>query len=291
MANHQKPSKEQLKANMNASLDQLNNLPPEGTPPVEPPTAPTEPPIPPVTPQTPPTGNEPPVVPPVEPPAAPQNETPEQKIARLEAEAAAFKKEAEDAKKKFSSSSSEAQVLGFKDKEISKAQEQADALPEPTDEEMKAIYPNWEEIDALTKDLAKDRVLNKKKTDLIAAARAKFKNVQDWNEKVETFVQDPAVLASHPELEGKQEAFKTFANKSTRRGVDFEDLILAFQGEEAKKPPVPKAGEMFPSGDSSSQTPPKPKDDTLSPAEGAALMKSDYKKYKQLLLARKIRFE
>lgn len=288
MANHHKPSKEELKANMNASLDKLKTIPPETPPAGDPPQDPPTPPTPPQDPPTPPVGDPP--TPPT-PPTPPENETPEEKIARLEKEKEDAKKEAEDAKKKFSNSSREAQVLGFKEKELAKAQEEADALPEPTDDEMKKLYPNWDEIDQLTKDLAKDRVLNRKKNEVIAQAREKFKNVQDWNEKVETFVADPAVLANHPELEGKQEEFKAFASKPTRRGVDFDDLILAFQGEQAKTKPAPKKGQMFEQGSGGPALPPKPKDDTLSPAEGEALRKTDYKKFVQLLKAGKIRNE
>lgn len=297
MANHHKPTKEELKRGMDASLEKLKNLPPEETPPVEDPPTPPAPPTPPTPPAgdppTPPAGD-PPVPPPTPPtppapPTPPENETPEQKIARLEKEKEDAKAEAEEAKKKFSNSSREAQVLGFKEKELAKAQEEADKLPEPTDEEMKALYPNWDEIDPLTRDLAKDRVLNKKKQEVITAAREKFKNVQEWTEKVESFVSDPAVLVAHPELEGKAEEFKAFASKPTRRGVDFEDLVLAFQGEQAKTKLPPKSGQMFEQGSGGPSTPPVVKDDKLSVAEGAALRKTDYKKYVELLKAGKIR--
>src|SRR3989304_1518388 len=133
MANHQKPTKEQLKQGMKASLDKLDTLPPEDPqdPPADPPTPPADPP------QDPPT---PPQDPPADPPVTPpDSETPEQKIVRLEKEKEDAKKEADEAKKKFSNSSREAQVLGFKEKELAKAQEEADALPDPTDEEMKAL--------------------------------------------------------------------------------------------------------------------------------------------------------
>lgn len=286
MANHKQPSKDELKKNMKASLEKLEKLPPED--PKDPPTPPADPPQDPPTPP-----QDPPADPPEDPkdPPTPPEETPDEKIARLEKEKADAKAEADEAKKKFSNSSREAQVLGFKEKELAKAQDEADALPEPTDDEMKELYPNWDEIDQLTKDLAKDRVLNKKKNEVISKAREKFKNVQDWNEKVETYIGDPTTLVNHPELEGKTDDFKSFASKPSRRGVDFDDLILAFQGEQAKNKPAPKKGKMFEEGSGGPPVPPKPKDDKLSPAEGASLMKTDYKKYVQMLKAGKIRNE
>lgn len=287
MANYHQPTKEELKRNMTASLEKLKTLPPEDPKkPKEPETPPADPPQDPPTPsqdppQDPPTPPKEPETPPATPP---KEETPAEKIARLE-------KEVEDTKKKFSNSSREAQVLGFKEKELAKAQEQADQLPEPTDEEMKAIYPNWDEIDKLTQDLAKDRVLNKKKNEIIQGARAKFKDVQDWTEKVDTYIGNPQTLIDHPELEGKTEDFKAFASKPSRKGVEFDDLVLAFMGDLAKNKPAPKKGGMFPTGGSRTPEPPKPKDDTLSPAEGEQLRLTDYKKYVQMLKAHKIRNE
>lgn len=311
---------------MAKSLDDLKNIPPEGQQPPTPPTPPAgDPPTPP-TPPTPPEiklddvrGKKPEeltatekafiqehaseltddekknlgieVTPPT-PPTPPANETPEEKVARLEKERDDAIKAADDAKKKFSSSSREAQVLGLREKELAKAQEEADALPEPTDDEMKALYPNWDEIDQLTKDLAKDRVLNKKKQEIIAKARGAMKDRQSWEDKVDQYVGNPQTLIDHPELEGKQDEFREFASKPTRRGLEFDDLILAFRGELASRPPSPNRGkQMFEPGGSRAPTPPAPKDDKLSPAEGEALRKTDYKKYVAMLKAGKIRNE
>lgn len=254
MANHHKPTKEEMKREMDKSLADLDKLPPEGdTPPADPPQDPP----------TPPAGDPP--TPPAKPPI--------------------------DYKAKFEASSREAQVIGFKNKEVNKAIEEAGALPEPTEDEMKALHGNWDELDSTMKGLLKDNLLSKRKFELIHTATSKFKEVDQWNEKVDTYVQDPATLANHPELEGKQEEFKAFASKPTRRGVDFDDLVLAFQGEQAKTKLPPKKGQMFEQGSGGPATPPAPKDDKLSPAEGEALRKSDYKKFVQLLKAGKIRNE
>jgi len=284
MANHTKPTKAQMQAEMDRSLKILETLPPELKTPVE--TPPVEPPV--VTPVVPPTVV-PPVTPPVEPPqipveTPPVEETSEQKIARLE-------KEAEDAKKKFSNSSREAQVLGFKDKEMAKAQEEADLLQDPTDDEMKEMYADWDDKDQLTRDLAKDRVLNRKKLALLKSARDKFKNVSDWNKKVDTYIEDPTTLVTHPELEGKIDDFKLFASKETRQGVEFDDLVLAFSGEQAKAKPAPSKGQMFEPGSGGPAIAPQPKDSKLSLAEGDALRKSDYKAYLVQLKAGNIRQE
>lgn len=312
MANHKKPSREELKAGMDASLKKLETLPPVDPPaPQDPPNPPQDPPNPPAPP-TPPNPPAPPNPPnPPIPPALDLSKVRTKKLEELTPEEKTFVKEHAadltdeersafavtvpppkppiDYEKKFKESSREVQIIQIKEKEMAKAQEEADKLPEPTDDEMKVIYPNWDQIDQLTKDLAKDRILNKKKNDILNAARSKYKNVLDWGEKVDKFVGDPAVLAAHPELEGKTDEFRTFANKATRHGVDFEDLLLAFAGEQAKTVKPNHSGQqMFETGAHRAPAPPAPKDDKITLAQGEQLRKTDYKKFLQLLKAGKI---
>ena len=271
MPNHIKPSKEELQANINASLSELETTPPTPpTPPTEPPATPpaVEPPKAPEdkTPPTPPT-------PPTEPPATPPAKPAEEDI---------------DWKKKFSESARENQVQGFKNKEINTAYEEASKVNDVAEEELKKEYGEWDDMTATEQKLAKDNLINKKRFDIVNTAISKFKDVDQWSEKIDTFVGDPKVLIAHPELEGKVEEFKNFASKPTRRGVELEDLVLAFSGELAKNPPKPKKGEMFPTGSAGVKDTPKPKNDKLSPMESRALMQSDYKKWKELLIAGKI---
>ena len=284
MTDHVKPTKEQLEAGMKKSLDDLKTLPPAGdppavppvAPPAVPPVAPPTPPTPPVTPPKPPAGDPPavppvapPVVPPVAPPTPPTGET--------------------DWEKKAKASAREAQVIGFKNKEIVGAVEKANELPEPTKEELEKEYPEWEEMTPTEQKLAKDSFVGKQKFDIIHGAISKFKKVDEWNEKIETFVGDPVTLVNFPELEGKLDEFKDFASKPTRRGLEFEDLLLAFSGEQALKKPAPKKGEMFPQGSGGPAEPPKPQDDKIGPDEARVLMKTNYAEYKRLLVAGKIR--
>ena len=276
MANHHKPTKEELKANMDKSLEQLENLPdpaPEAepeTPPATPPTPPEESPVEPENPEA------EPETPPATPPTPPTEEEP--------------KPDDIDWKKKYSASAREAQLQAYKNKEIAKAMADAAALAEPSEEDLKKEYSEWEDMTDTEKRLAKESVLNKRRFELINEATSKFSKVDDWNEKITTFITDPKVLIAHPELEGKEEEFKHFASIESRRGVDFETLVLAFSGETAKNAPPPKKGQMFEQG-SGGPTPPAPKDDRLSPAEGAALAKSNYKEFVKKLKAGKIRQE
>lgn len=194
-----------------------------------------------------------------------------------------------DWEKKAKASAREAQVLGFKSKEIAEAVDKADAIPEPTKEELAKEYPEWEDMTPTEQKLAKDSYIGKQKFGIIHDAVSKFKKVDEWNEKIDKFVGDPVTLVNFPELEGKLDEFKDFASKPTRRGLEFEDLLLAFSGDQALKKPAPKKGEMFPQGSGGPAEPPKPTDDKIGPDEARVLMKTNYAEYKRLLVAGKIR--
>jgi len=250
MANHVKPSKEELQRNMNASLEKLKALPstPEPTL-IEPPSALETP---------------PPPVPPA--PPAPGNI---------------------DWETKYKESTREAQIMGYKNKEINKAMEDANSIVPPTDEEMKAVYSNFDELDPVMKDLARENQLNKKRFEVLKQATDKFKQVDDWSNKVNDYLDNPQTLIDHPELEGKIEEFKLFVSKPSRRNVDFEDLILAFSGELSKIVTL-KKGQMFEQGTPGPSTPPTPSSNKLTLAQAAQLRKTDYKKFLELLRAGKV---
>ena len=282
---HHKPTKAELEAGMNKSLDDLAKLPKDGEPPTPPAPEPPAPPAPPTPePPTPPTP-EPPTPPAPEPPAPPADpNAPPAPPAPPSPDI--------DYEKKFKESSKEAQKLMTANREINGAYEKAASLPEPTDEEMEAMYPEeWKDMGKAQKQIAKDALLNKRKFEVIESATSKFKVIQEWDSKVETFVTDPKVLVDHPELEGKADEFKAFAADEKRRNLDFDTLVLAFNGEMAAHPPAPKNGQMFETGGNRAPEPPKPKDDKLTLAQAAVIQKTDYKEYKRLLIAGKIATE
>lgn len=252
---HHKPTKEELEAGIKASQEKLEKL---ETPKKEPKPEPT-----------------------------PSEPVPESKEESKEEP----KEPQDDYKKKFSESTREAQVLHAKNKKVNEAIDRAVALPEPTEEELKAEYANWDELDEFAQKMARDVVSSKKKMEVLAEATKEFKDIDAWNEKVDKFVDDPKVLVKHPELDGKEEEFKVFATKATRRGVDFEDLVSAFAYDISKQTKPKQKGQMFETGSGGPNEKPKPHDDTISPEEGRKLRTTDYKKWKEMLTAGKIRNE
>lgn len=191
-------------------------------------------------------------------------------------------------KKKYSESSREAQVLYAKNKKVNEAINQASELPEPTEEDLKKEYGDWDEMTATEQRFAKDNYINKKRFEIIHGATKEFRDIEAWNEKVEKFLDDPKTLVDNPNLEGRLDEFREFVSKPTRRGVDFDDLVGAFSYNLSAKKPKPKRGKMFPDGSGGGSAKGKRNDGKLSVEQGRQLMKADYKRYKKLLIAGKI---
>lgn len=194
-----------------------------------------------------------------------------------------------DYKKRYADSTREAQILHAKNKQLNDAIAEASLLPDPTEEELIKEYPDWDIMTDTEKRLAKDSLISTKRFAIIHEESQKFKKVEEWNEKVDQFTQDPKILVDNPELDGKLDEFKLFASKQSRVGVDFNDLVSAFlySVEKEKAKIAPKKGQMFeqPTGGNMK---PKPKNNMLSVEEGQMLMKTDYNKFKEYLKAGRI---
>jgi len=190
-------------------------------------------------------------------------------------------------KKKFIESSREAMVIRSQSKKVNEAIDQASQLSDPTEEELRVQYPEWDDMTETEKKLATTNFKNDKRFQLIHSAAQEGKNIEEWNTKVDTFIGDPKTLADNPELEGKQEDFKIFAMKPTRRGIPFEDLISAFLYD-VTRDMKPKKKQMFPAGSAGPSDKVKPKSDKISLEESRVLRQNNYPKYLEYLKAGKI---
>jgi hypothetical protein len=192
-----------------------------------------------------------------------------------------------DYKKKFVASTQEAQILHEKNKKLTSIIEQADNIPEPTEDELKKEYTDWDELTATQQKMAKDTLVSNRRFKMLSEVTSQFKDMEAWQEKVVTFLDDPKSLVDHPELEGKQDEFKLFATKPTRRGIDMDVLISAFLFD-AGKERRPNKGKMFETGTGGPSDKGKPKSDKISLEEARTLRNADYAKYKEYLKAGKI---
>ena len=170
MPTHKKPTKEELKAQEEAVIaeaEKLKDIPEEEE---EPEVKEDE------TPEV--------VTPPVE------EEQEEEEIAPETPE-----EEAEPSKelykKKFSASSRENQKIAAKNRVINKALADAEDVPEPTEEELLAEFPDWDIMSDVEKSLAKETVISRNWRSVISKAREQATKIEKWNESVEEFVNDP----------------------------------------------------------------------------------------------------
>lgn len=196
--------------------------------------------------------------------------------------------ELEKKEKQLKESTKEGQRLYTQKQIIEGAFDKIGDIPEPTEEEMKAKYSEWDKMTTIEKELATDNLWNKKKLEVVTEASKEVKEHDVWIKKVKDFVDDPQTLIDSPELEGKVDEFRVFAGKPTRRDMDLKDLILAFNGEVAKNSKPAKKGKMFETGGGGIKEKKDPNAGKISIADSMILRDKNYPEYKRMLEAGKI---
>lgn len=191
-------------------------------------------------------------------------------------------------KKRYEDSTREAQVLYAKSKKMSDAIAKAGEIQEPTEEQLKVEFPEWDEMSAFEQRMGKESLMNRLKLEAIGAVAKDFKDMDSWNKKIDDFLADPEVLAEHPELEGREGDFKIFASKDTRRGVDFSDLVSAFLYTAESSPKPVNKGKMFETGSGGDNQRPKKETGKITFEEGQKLKDTNYKLYIRMLKENKI---
>ena len=195
-------------------------------------------------------------------------------------------KSKEELKKKLKASSQEAIVLHASNKKIQEAIANADKIVPPTDEEMAKEHQDWENLDEFSKKMARDVYIANKKLLAVTEVSGELKDLDSWNTKVNEYVEDPKTLVDIPALDGREDEFKAFALKPTRRGLDFEDLTKAFlyDVDEVKKTtPKKKGGQMENQSGNSNSKPPKPT--KISAEKASQIRETDYNEYVRLAKA------
>lgn len=192
-----------------------------------------------------------------------------------------------DYKKKFSESSKEAQKIYAKNRKLDQAIDQANEIPDPTKEELESEYSDWEVMSDTERRLAKEALISKKFREVISKAREEARKIEKWVEEVAKFTGNPKTLIDFPELEGKTSDFKEFATMDKHNSVPFNLLVSAFLYEK-QKGNRPKKGKMFETGSGGPNQRPKPPSDKITIEQARSLMKNDFKKYKEYLIAGKI---
>ncbi len=191
-------------------------------------------------------------------------------------------------KKKFSASSRENQKIYAKNRVINKALMEADDVPEPTEEELQTEYKDWELASDNERIALKEALISKRWRQTIVKAKEQATKIEKWNESVDEFTDDPITLNENPELEGKIEEFREFAKQETNNSVPFKILVSAFLHDHQTNK-VHNKGKMFERGLGGANERVEPKGDTLTLEEARVLRQTDYPKYKEKLMAGKIK--
>lgn len=278
MANHIKPTKEELKAKQEEALNATPDPKEEEETQEE--TEDTE-----VVEETPEETVEEVVE---ETPEIDEEEEPEEKE---EQEEETVEEKADRLKKENAASARENQKILAKNRVINKALAETDEIPEPTDEELlveaKKEGQDFEVMSDVERSLYKETVISRRFRGKIKEAQDQAKKIEKWQESVETYVEDPQTLIDIPELENKTEAFKEFALKDENNSIPFKLLVSAFLYQKSTEKKVNK-GRMFETGSGGPNDAIKPKSDKLSLDESRKLRETDYSKWREMVRAGKI---
>lgn len=291
MANHVKPTPEELEANAQRALAELEEMEGKKPTPPEDDDTPNEDPD-----DTPDDSDDEPTDDPSDdsddddgdddtPPAKKHKEPKSQSEVDDDLETQLAKKD-----KKLKASSREAQILYARNKQVQEAIQKASEMPEPTDDEMAQEYADWDVMSDFEKKMARESEASKRRLKAITDVNQQFKDLEAWTNQVDSFMDDPETLINNPALEGRIDEFKDFATKPTRRGVEFDILISSFLYQiDSEKPTKKKKKGMFPKGSGGEgKKAPKP-NNTISTDQARQLRINNYPEYKRLLQEGKIK--
>jgi len=191
-------------------------------------------------------------------------------------------KEEPDYKKKFIASQQESLILHAKNKQVNEALDEVVKIKDPTEEELKKAYTDYEMMSEFEKKMAKDNLSNTKRFKAFEKITVNNKSLEAWNSKVNKHIGDPKTMIDTPELEGKEAEFKLFATKQSRMNMDFEDITAAFLYDATKNAKPKSKGKQMETGTGGPSNKGK-KPGVLTIEEGRKLRQADYGKWKQLL--------
>jgi len=190
---------------------------------------------------------------------------------------------APDYKQKFVDSQREAILLAERNRVKDAQLESLTKQDTPTDEAMRALYSNWDELDPANKNFYIKQEAQEMRQKRLEAQQQDILARQRLEDEIESVLDDP----KFSKLKGKEAEFKRFALRPANRGLAAQVIAKAFlfDAEEETPPaqgdPPPTPREALPTGSGGPRTPLQPK--KISIEEAAVIRKTDYKRYKELL--------
>jgi len=207
---------------------------------------------------------------------APEVETPETTEKQPEQEP-----DSPDYREKFANSSRENQVILGKNKNLENRLDNLTNVEDPTENDLKQDFPNWEMMSDGERDLAKANVktqrLNLRTQNMLMDQQDKAKAKDELN----------SVYKSHPELVKKKDEFEAYMRKPSHKGASPDILAKAFKSDFADeladdKTPEPRRDRSpaLETGSGGANAPATPK---ISDKDVEAIRKTNPKKYSDLI--------
>ncbi len=153
----------------------------------------------------------------------------------------------------------------------------------PTDEAMRQVYPEWDDLNDVTRKALVKQEAQEMRQRRIEARQQELDDRLTMEEQLESVVDDP----KFSKLKGREAEFKRFAMKPANRGINAEVLAQAFlfDAEETTQP-TPMRTEALPTGSGGPRGDLKPK--KISSEEARAIRQTDYKRYMELVKSNQI---
>jgi len=210
----------------------------------------------------------------------------------LETEAPENKPEEQqvDYKEKFSYSTRENQLLRGK---ISSLEKQLGVITNdetPTDAEMRQLYPEWDDMLGLEKDLLKKTIILERRLNKTSMLVQDMVNEKNFEEKLDNFLTKASLTNEFSGLKGREKEFKEFAHKPAYKNIDLDIIAKAFLytagGTVSEPKPAKSALEKGSGGSRESAA-----QSGLTPEQIKEIREKDPKRYNLLIKQGKIKLD
>ncbi len=198
----------------------------------------------------------------------------------------------DEKEKKYKAQQTEAQIQFERNKATQDKVEEADNLPEPTEEELREyIRKEGSDLDELTnfeKSMAKKNFISERKLSLITDGIRIQKKVDEWASTIDTFIDSTDGKPEYLKLSSHESEFKKFAMQESHRGTPVDILLDAFVSRLPTQ--APKRDSIFLKG-GRGERPEKQADGISDPDYSSKLRVSDPREYRRQVKAGKIKIE
>lgn len=182
-----------------------------------------------------------------------------------------------DYRQKFVDSSRESILNAERIKVANEKLEKLTKTDTPTDEAMRELYSNWDELDQTSKSFYIKQEAQEMRQRKLESELSEFREEKRMKAEIEEAIE------ANPKLLGKESEFKRFAANPKNKGISAEVLAKAFlfDVEDETPAPVIEKTEGLPQGNGGSREPLKPS--KISIEEAARIRQTDNNRYMELV--------